>query len=103
MRILKFLSALVFVVLLMAVGVVLSYRLHNWQNKQQYTSGWKDGYNYIKSWKEIQEQIGATPDDIPGPNTIAKYELALGNQQAEWSMCSNVREFDQAMLAKVEK
>ncbi len=103
MKLLKALSVLIFALTFTALGMVLSYQINSWTMNQQYTQGWSDGYAYIKPIEDLQRQVGAVPDGIIGPETIAKYELAHNTQQAEWSMCSNVREFDQAMMMRIEK
>ena len=48
-----------------------------------YDIGYKDGKAYIPSIEEIQERIGAKPDGIIGPQTIKKWDAALGNQSAD--------------------
>ena len=99
----KLLSIIIFTALLGIVfGFCLCFYWHNWDSNQRYKQGYFDGYSFIKPIEDLQRQVGAEPDGIIGPNTIAKYEKALCDQYAEQSMCSNVREFDEAMLARME-
>ena len=45
--------------------------------------GYREGYDYIKSVKELQEQVGARPDGIWGPETDTLYDKAYCDQCAE--------------------
>lgn len=103
MRILKTLSALLFALVFIAAGFCVSYHWHNWQNTEQYTQGWSDRDKYLPPVEDIQKRIGAKVDGIWGQETNRLYEQAVCNQYAEQVTCSNVREFDRKMPAKVKK
>ncbi len=90
-------------VLIYGLGFCAGWHWRDTNAEEDYSRGWTDGWKYIKPIEELQKQIGVEPDNIWGPNTQALYDIALGNQFAEWATCSNVRKFDKKMLAKVEK
>jgi len=53
-----------------------------WFIRQTKESSYAAGYNYIKSVRELQEQVGAEPDGIVGPETIKKLDRAYCDQEA---------------------
>ncbi len=103
MKLLKALSALLFIVLLIAIGFCACFCWHGWDSNQRYVKGWSDGYQYIKPIEDLQQQMGAEPDGIWGKETNRLYEQALCNQYSTWMFNSNVRKFDQKMLARIQK
>ena len=97
----KLLSIILFTAVISgAVGFIACFYL---LPANLYNQGWSDGFNYIKPIEDLQRQVGAEPDGIWGRETNALYEQALCNQYATWAFNSNVRKFDQKMLAKVKK
>ena len=96
-------AVVIFVLTFTSLGIVFSYHLHGWNSNRRYKQGYFDGYSFIKPIEDLQQQVGAVPDGIIGPNTIAKYEKALCNQYSTWMFNSNVREFDRKMMARSEK
>lgn len=103
----KFFAILLFTLTFTAAGVVLSFRFNGWVTTRQYnrgyTQGWKDGYNHIKPWADLQKQVGAEPDGKWGPESKAAYDTALINQYNLWGFNPEIWKFDKKMLAGVEK
>lgn len=64
----------------MAVGFTCQWLT---SNEQEYLRGYQDGWNYIKSIKELQQQVGAVPDGIWGKETDRLYDKAVCNRYAE--------------------
>lgn len=106
MKLLKALSitfgVIVIAAALMGFGVVLSYRLNGWVWNQQYTQGYADRDAYLPPIEDIQKRIGAKIDGIWGEETNRLYDKALCDQYAMYGFNPKIREFDKAMLVKVE-
>ncbi|KKN71375.1 hypothetical protein LCGC14_0420970 [marine sediment metagenome] len=51
--------------------------------QRNYDIGYKDGYNYVKSIKELQGQVGAVPDGVWGVESKEKHRLAVCQQSAD--------------------
>lgn len=102
-------GVIVTVAALIGLGVVVSYRLHDWEDNYRYIKGWADCWQLIPTREELQQRLVAKGYDIGttgvdgeiGPNTIGGWKQAENDRYAERSMCRNVRKFDKAMLAKV--
>lgn len=69
-------------VIFLAVLVLVYWCVSSPYRGRYYKDGYAAGYAYIKSIKELQEQVGAEPDGIWGKDTNSLYDRAWCNQAA---------------------
>lgn len=72
-----------FITIYIGIGLVVAVGfVTRWLTSGEYNKGYQDGYDYIKSVKELQQQVGAVPDGIIGKETLGKWDKAICDKYA---------------------